>query len=47
MAYKDPNDERRVQKDFEYKNSERGYVTRAISNKLKPSYKKYGVMFLR
>ena len=42
MAYKDPNDERRIQKDFEYMNSERGYVTRAISNKLKPSYKKYG-----
>ena len=42
MAYKDPNDERRIQKDFEYMNSERGYVGRAIGGKLKPSYGKYG-----
>ena len=42
MAYKNPNDERRVQKDFEYMNSERGYVGRAIGGKLKPSYGKYG-----
>jgi hypothetical protein len=45
MGYKDPNDERRVQKDFEYQNSERGYVTRCISAKFKPSYKKYGGHF--
>ena len=45
MGYKNPNDERRVQKDFEYQNSERGYVTRCISAKFKPSYKKYGVHF--
>ena len=42
MAYKNPNDERRVQKDFEYMNTERGYVGRAIGGKLKPSYKTYG-----
>lgn len=42
MAYKNPNDERRVQKDFEYMNTERGYVGRAISGKLKPSYQTYG-----
>ena len=42
MGYKDPNDERRIQKDFEYMNSERGYVTRTISSKFKPSYTKYG-----
>ncbi len=42
MAYKNPNDERRVQKDFEYMNSERGYVGRAIGGKLKPSYRTYG-----
>ena len=42
MAYKNPNDQRRVQKDFEYMNTERGYVGRAISGKLKPSYGKYG-----
>ena len=45
MGYKNPNDERRVQKDFEYQNSERGYVTRCISAKFKPSYKKYGGHF--
>ena len=42
MAYADPNDKRRVQKDFEYQNSERGYVTRCISSKFKPSWVKYG-----
>jgi 5-methylcytosine-specific restriction endonuclease McrA len=47
MAYKDPNDPRktdarRVQKDFEYANSERGFVTSCISRKFKPSAKKYG-----
>ena len=42
MAYANPNDERRVQKDFEYMNSERGYVGRAIGGKLKPSYRTYG-----
>jgi hypothetical protein len=45
MGYKDPHDERRVQKDFEYQNSERGYVTRCISAKFKPSYRKYGGHF--
>ena len=34
MAYKDPNDERRIQKDFEYMTSERGYVGRAIGGNL-------------
>lgn len=42
MGYKNPHDSRRVQKDFEYQNSERGYVTRCISSKFKPSYAKYG-----
>ena len=42
MGYKNPNDERRIQKDFEYMNSERGYITRTISSKFKPSYTKYG-----
>jgi len=42
MGYKNPHDERRIQKDFEYMNTERGYVTRTISAKFKPSYIKYG-----
>ena len=42
MGYKNPHDERRIDKDFAYMNSERGYVTRTISAKFKPSYIKYG-----
>ena len=42
MGYKNPHDERRIDKDFAYMNSERGYVTRCITAKFKPSYTKYG-----
>jgi hypothetical protein len=42
MGYKNPHDERRIDKDFAYMNSERGYITRTITAKFKPSYKKYG-----
>ena len=47
MPYKDPNDPRingprRIQKDFEYANSERGFVTACIARRFKPSAKKYG-----
>ena len=42
MGYKNPYDERRIDKDFAYMNSERGYITRAISGKFKPSYGKSG-----
>ena len=47
MPYKDPNDPRingprRIQKDFEYANSERGFVTSCIARRFKPSAKKYG-----
>ena len=42
MGYKNPHDPRRLVKDFNYMNTERGYVTRMISTKFKPSYVKYG-----
>ena len=47
MPYKDPNDPRktdarRVQKDYEYMNTERGFVTISISRRFKPSVVKYG-----
>jgi len=47
MAYKDPKDPRktdarRIQKDFEYANTERGFVTLSIARRFKPSARKYG-----
>src|SRR5210317_464116 len=47
MPYKDPNDPRingprRIQKDFEYANSERGFVMNSIARRFKPSARKYG-----
>lgn len=42
MAYKNPHDPRKLVKDFNYMNTERGYVTRLISTKFKPSYAQYG-----
>ena len=47
MAYRDPNDPRktdarRVQKDYEYMNTERGFVTISISRRFKPSVVRYG-----
>ena len=47
MAYKNPNDPRktdarRVQKDYEYMNTERGFVTLSIARRFKPSARKYG-----
>ena len=47
MPYKDPNDPRktdarRVQKDYEYMNTERGFVTISISRRFKPSVVRYG-----
>ena len=47
MAYKDPNDPRktdarRIQKDYEYMNTERGFVTLSIARRFKPSVRKYG-----
>ena len=33
MPYKNPNDPRRVQKDYEYDNSERGFILRNITSK--------------
>ena len=42
MAYRDPYDPRRIIKDHAYLNTEKGYVTRMISNKFKPSHAKYG-----
>mgnify|MGYP003127937273 FL=1 len=47
MPYKDPNDPRktnarRAQKDYEYMNTERGYVTFSIARRFKPSLAKYG-----
>ena len=47
MPYKDPNDPRktdarRVQKDYEYMNTERGFVTSSISRRFKPSVIRYG-----
>ena len=47
MPYRDPNDPRitglkRLKKDFEYRNSERGFVTCCIGRRFKPSAKKYG-----
>jgi len=42
MPYKDPNDLRRVHKDYEYMNTERGFVMNSITRRFKPSTKKYG-----
>ena len=47
MPYKDPNDPRktdnkRLQTDFEYRNTERGFVMLSISRRFKPSAIKYG-----
>ncbi len=42
MGYKNPHDPRRLVKDFNYMNTERGYVTRMISTKFKPTYEKNG-----
>ena len=42
MGYKDPNDSRRVQKDYEYMNTERGFVMNSITRRFKPSVIKYG-----
>ena len=42
MGYKNPNDSRRVQKDYEYMNTERGFVMNSITRRFKPSTKKYG-----
>ena len=42
MAYKDPYDPRKLTIDYVYLNTERGFVTRMISNRFKPSHGKYG-----
>ena len=42
MGYKNPSDLRRVQKDYEYMNTERGFVMNSITRRFKPSTKKYG-----
>jgi len=42
MGYKDPSDPRRVQKDYEYMNTERGFVMNSITRRFKPSVIKYG-----
>ena len=42
MGYKDPSDSRRVQKDYEYMNTERGFVMSSIARRFKPSVIKYG-----
>ena len=46
MAYKDPNNpdvlKRRAESDYEYMNSERGFVTLSIARRFKPSVRKYG-----
>ena len=42
MGYKNPHDPRRLVKDFNYMNTERGYVTRCISSKFKPTYEENG-----
>jgi hypothetical protein len=47
MPYKDPNDPRktdnkRLQTDFEYMNTERGFVMSSIARRFKPSVIKYG-----
>src|SRR5210317_258505 len=42
MGYKNPNDSRRVQKDYEYMNTERGFVMNSITRRFKPSVIKYG-----
>ena len=46
MAYKDPNNpdvlKRRAESDYEYMNSERGFVTLSIARRFKPSARKYG-----
>ena len=39
MGYKNPNDSRRVQKDYEYMNTERGFVMNSITRRFKPSTK--------
>ena len=43
MPYKDPNDpevlKKRAEMDFEYANSERGFVTLSIARRFKPSVK--------
>ena len=41
MGYKDPSDSRRVQKDYEYMNTERGFVMSSIARRFKPSVIKY------
>tara|TARA_R110002012_G_scaffold112040_2_gene257417 strand:+ start:109 stop:597 length:489 start_codon:yes stop_codon:yes gene_type:complete len=46
MAYKNPNDpevlQKRVEADFIYMNTERGFIMTCISRKFKPSVVKYG-----
>ena len=46
MAYKNPNNpdvlKRRAESDYEYMNSERGFVTLSIARRFKPSARKYG-----
>ena len=47
MPYKDPNvprktDNKRLQTDFEYMNTERGFVMSSIARRFKPSVIKYG-----
>ena len=42
MGYKNPSDLRRVQKDYEYMNTERGFVMNSITRRFKPSVIKYG-----
>ena len=46
MAYKNPNNpdvlKRRAESDYEYMNSERGFVTLSIARRFKPSTRKYG-----
>ena len=46
MAYKNPNDpevlQKRVEADFIYMNTERGFIMTCISRKFKPSVIKYG-----
>jgi len=46
VAYKNPNNpdvlKRRAESDYEYMNSERGFVTLSIARRFKPSTRKYG-----
>ena len=46
MAYKNPNDpevlQKRVEMDFAYMNSERGFIMSCIARKFKPSAERYG-----